>query len=160
MNTPRAATNAAADLVTLASLAAGNGQVRDRPQEGRPRLPRQEIIRRSKELMEERDGEPIHLDDLAAAAKVSERTLRTAFHEYFGVGPGGYLQLQQLHQIYRALRAADPEGASVSEILFRHGVWRFSRFAARYRRLFGERPSQTLRKESAVTIYTGPARTD
>ena len=80
------------------------------------------------------------------AAGVSERTLRTAFHEYFGVGPVRYLQLRQLRQVHSALRAADPEAASVGDLLVQHGEWEFSRFARRYRRLFGELPSQTLRQ--------------
>ncbi len=140
-----AATNAAADLLKVASVVIGKGQAGDPAQEGRPRLPRQEIIRRSRELLEERDGEPVIIGDLAAAVNVSERTLQRAFHEYFGVGPARYLQLRQLHLVYRALQAADREAVSVADVLLRHGVWEFSRFASRYRRLFGERPSETLR---------------
>jgi transcriptional regulator GlxA family with amidase domain len=49
--------------------------------------PRPGIIRRSQALLEERKGRPVYIWELAAAAEVSERTLRTAFHEYFGVGP-------------------------------------------------------------------------
>ena len=56
-----------------------------------------------------------------------------------------YLQLRQLHQVHRAMQAADPDNVSVAEVLVAHGEWEFSRFAARYRRLFGELPSQTLR---------------
>jgi AraC family ethanolamine operon transcriptional activator len=77
--------------------------------------------------------------------KKVERTLRTAFKEYFGVGPRGYLQLRRLHQVHRALRAADPDEATVSKILVEHGEWSFSRFASRYQQLFGELPSETLR---------------
>ncbi len=84
------------------------------------------------------------VEELAAAAAVSERTPRTAFNEYFGVGPVRYLQLRQLHQIHRVLRAANPEAVSIGEVLVGHGVWEFSRFSARYRQLFGELPSETL----------------
>jgi AraC-like DNA-binding protein len=84
---------------------------------------------------------------LAAAASVSERTLRTAFKEYFGVGPVHYLQLRHLHRVHRAIKAADPEEVSVSQILVGQGEWAFGRFASRYRRLFGELPSDTLRKK-------------
>ncbi len=45
---------------------------------------------------------------MAARAEVSERTLQTAFKEYFGVGPIRYLQLRQLRQINIALQAAQP----------------------------------------------------
>jgi AraC family ethanolamine operon transcriptional activator len=99
------------------------------------------------ERLEQRVGDPVHVGELAAAADVSERTLRTAFHEYFGVGPVRYLLLRQLHQVHRALSGADPEEATVSKILVEHGEWEFSRFASRYRQLFGESPSETLRRK-------------
>jgi AraC family ethanolamine operon transcriptional activator len=140
-----AAALAAAELLEVASLVVGQQREGVPEGEGRPRLPRQEIIRRSKKLLEERDGEPILVGELAAAADVSERTLQTVFSEYYGVGPVRYLQLRQLHRIRHALRAADPEAVSVTDVLVQHGEWQFGRFASRYRRLFGELPSETLR---------------
>ena len=104
------------------------------------------IIRRCRELLEDREGESVLVEELAAAGEVSERTLRTAFNECFGVGPVRYLQLRRLHQVYCALRAAEPEAVSVCDTLVRYGEWEFGRFASRYRRLFGERPSETLRR--------------
>ena len=140
-----AATSAGTELLNATSLIAGERQAGQPNQKGRPKFPRQKIIRRCQELVEERDGELVRLGDLAAAADVSERTLRTAFHEYFGIGPVRYLQLRQLHQVNRALKASDPEAESVTNVLAEHGVWDFGRFASQYHRLFGERPSETLR---------------
>lgn len=148
-----AASCAAAKLLKFAAAVVGERPAGKPGHEGRPKRPRQEIIRRSKDLLKEREGEPVLVEELAAAAQVCERTLRTAFNQYFGVGPVRYLQLRQLHQVYRALRAADPEAVSVGEVLVGHGVWEFSRFASRYGRLFGERPSETLRTR-AVTVCT------
>ena len=113
--------------------------------EGRPRVPRERVIKLALEHMERQAKNPIRIGDLAAAAGVSERTLRAVFGEFYGMGPTRFLQLNRLHQIRRALKAADSEHASVSQILIDHGEWAFSRFASRYRRLFGELPSQTLR---------------
>ena len=92
-------------------------------------------------------GEHVLVEELAVAARVSQRTLWTAFNDYFGVGPVRYLQLRKLNQVHRALKAADPEADLVSDILMAHGEWQFSRFASRYRRLFGELPSETLRRK-------------
>jgi AraC family ethanolamine operon transcriptional activator len=100
------------------------------------------------ELIEQRDGDVVAVGDFAAAASVSERTLRTAFNEYFGVGPVRYLHLRQLHQVKHTLQVADPEADSVSDVLVQHGVWEFGLFASRYRRLFGELPSDTLRTKT------------
>jgi transcriptional regulator GlxA family with amidase domain len=81
---------------------------------------------------------------MAAAADVSERTLRSAFHEYYGTGPVDYLQLRRLNQVRRVLRAAEPGEVTVTDVLLHHGVLQFGRFASQYRRLFGESPSETL----------------
>ena len=108
-------------------------------------MPRAEVIRRAQEIIEQRNGQHVRVGELAAAADVCERTLRKAFQEYFGVGPTRYLQMRQLHEIHRALRTADPEAVSASEVMTQHGVWELGRCAQRYRQLFGERPSDTLR---------------
>lgn len=113
---------------------------------GRTRLPREEIIHRAKALLEEREGEHLLMSELAAAAGVSERTLRSAFHEYYGIGPLRYLQVRNAHRVYRALRKAEPGETRVARVLLEHGETEFGRFAQRYRRLFGELPSETLRK--------------
>jgi AraC family ethanolamine operon transcriptional activator len=140
-----AARSAAATLARVSSLVLGQQLPTPSQLKGRPKIRRQDIIDRSLALVEIRDGEPVLLGELAAAAEVSERTIETAFYEYFGVGPIRYLQLRQLNRIHRALRAAVPAEVSVSNILVAHGVWEFGRFASRYRQLFGELPSETLR---------------
>jgi AraC family ethanolamine operon transcriptional activator len=143
-----AATCAAEKLLKFAPLIIGQGQA-DKPSlEGRPMLLREEIIRRSMELLEQRKNQHVLISELVTKAKVSERTLRNAFNEYFGVSPCRYLQLRQLHQVYLALRTADPEEVLVSDVLFQYGVWDCGRFASRYRRLFGKPPSETLRETS------------
>jgi AraC family ethanolamine operon transcriptional activator len=37
----------------------------------------------------------------------------------------------------------------VADVLTRHGIWEFGRFAGRYYRHFGELPSQTLSRARA-----------
>lgn len=141
-----AAKRAAEVLAKVASEIVGLRSTFESHHPGRPRVSRQDIVQRSMALLETQDLEPVFVAELAAAAGVSERTLRSAFVEYFGVGPIRYLQLRQLHLIHRALRAADPEADSVTAVLARYGEWEFGRFASRYRRLFGEPPSETLRR--------------
>ncbi|NDC64863.1 MAG: helix-turn-helix domain-containing protein, partial [Planctomycetia bacterium] len=71
------------------------------------------------------------------------------FQESFGVAPKQYLLLRELHAIRRSLRSGAAADATVADALARHGVWEFGRFAARYRRQFGELPSETLRRARA-----------
>jgi AraC family ethanolamine operon transcriptional activator len=140
-----AATRAAKELVQIASLIVKEKQAASSGHEGRPRIPRERIIPSCMDFLELHTDKTIAVSDLATVAGVSERTVRTAFKEYFGVSPIRYLQLRRLHKIHRALRVADPEEATVSTILIEHGEWEFSRFASRYYRLFGRLPSETLR---------------
>jgi AraC-like DNA-binding protein len=113
------------------------------PAAGRPRIDRAEIMRRAMARLDADTVERPTVEQLAAAAGVTERTLARAFQDTFGTSPLQYVLLRQLHAVRRGLRNA-PGGATVSEILVRHGIWDHGRFAARYRRHFGEAPSATL----------------
>ncbi|MGO9302290.1 MAG: helix-turn-helix domain-containing protein, partial [Candidatus Korobacteraceae bacterium] len=113
---------------------------------GRHQFPRNQIIRTSMDFVEQCGGEYLSVEQLASAASVSERTLRDAFQQYFGVAPVQYLNRRTLHQVRRALKAADPSVATVTEIATQFGVWQLGRFARDYRVLFGELPSETLHR--------------
>jgi AraC-like DNA-binding protein len=49
----------------------------------------------------------------------------------------------RLHRVRSALQTAEPE-TTVTAIAVEFGFWHFGRFAAAYRKLFGESPSATL----------------
>lgn len=112
---------------------------------GRPEKPRRVMIDRVIAAVDANPALHFHMPELAAIAGVSERTLRSAFCEFFNMAPARVLRLRRLHQIRHALMRADPEETSVSDILTLHGEWQFGRFARRYHKLFGEVPSETLR---------------
>jgi AraC family transcriptional regulator, ethanolamine operon transcriptional activator len=112
---------------------------------GRREVPRKLIVRGAMDFVDQHDGEYVSLEQLASAAGVSERTLRDAFHWYFGIPPVQYLNRRTLHQVRKALKASDPSKATVTSIATQFGVWQFGRLARDYRLLFGELPSETLR---------------
>jgi AraC family ethanolamine operon transcriptional activator len=116
------------------------------PTPGRHAVPRGQIIRRSMDFVDQHEGEYLSVEQLAAAAGVSDRTLRDAFQRYFRVAPVRYLNRRTLHQVRSALKAADPTVATVTGIATQFGVWELGRFARDYRVLFGELPSETLRQ--------------
>jgi AraC-like DNA-binding protein len=116
------------------------------PAPGRHLVPRNQIIRKSMDFVERHDGEYLSVEQIASAAGVSERTLRDAFQNYFGLAPVRYLNRRTLHQARRALQAADPTVATVTGIVTQFGVWELGRFARDYCYLFGELPSETLRR--------------
>lgn len=116
-----------------------------RPAVGRPRLDRSVIIRRAMAAVEAAAVVP-DAADLAATVGVTSRTLLRAFHEAYGISPKRYLMLRELHAVRRQLVAGCCEGLTVADVLTRHGIWEFGRFACRYRLQFGELPSETLRR--------------
>ena len=87
--------------------------------------------------------------ELARHVGVTERTLLRTFQDTYGVPPKKYLMLCELHHIRRMLQAGATHNATVTDVLSRYAIWDFGRFAARYRRQFGELPSETVRRVRA-----------
>lgn len=115
-------------------------------QPGRRAIPRRQIVRTAMDFIDQRGGKYLTVTDLASAASVSERTLRSAFQDYFGMGPVRYLKLRTLNLARQALQNADPTGTTVTRVATQFGVWELGRFARDYQLLFGELPSETLRR--------------
>lgn len=125
------------------------GGLRERPAEReRTLLSHSRIVALAEEFMRSRLGLPLYVADLCLATGVSERTLRSAFHNVYGTGPNRLLKLRRLVQAHRALQRATP-GTLVSVVATRHGFWDLGRFAGDYRSLFGESPSRTARRSMA-----------
>jgi AraC family ethanolamine operon transcriptional activator len=80
--------------------------------------------------------------ELSAALDTSERTLRRAFVEHCSVSPQQYILRWRLHCVRQALLRRG--SATVSAVANRWGFWHMGEFAAHYRSVFGELPSETL----------------
>jgi len=104
---------------------------------------RERLVRRADDYMRACLGEPLSLLDLCRELGVSERTLHYAFQEVRGLSPMAYFRAFRLNAVRQELKTA-PDTATVHEIAQRWGFWHTGEFAAAYRRLFGELPSQTL----------------
>ena len=131
-------------LVAAASACLGEAQ-EPRPQVGRPRLDRGDLIRRAMVTIEGQASTPA-AGDLARDLGVTSRTLLRAFQEAFGVPPKRFLLLRQLHAVRRSLGESGSPDETVADVLTQHGIWEFGRFASRYRTHFGELPSHTWRR--------------
>ncbi len=75
---------------------------------------------------------------------VSRRTLQNGFHQVLDVSPLNYLKAVRLGQARRALKRV----GSVTEAATAFGFWHFGHFAHDYQAMFGERPSDTLRRHA------------
>jgi AraC family ethanolamine operon transcriptional activator len=89
----------------------------------------------------------VRIADLCRAAGVSERTLRNAFHAVHGLSPKQYLRRERLEAARRRLEVARGAPGIVTAVATECGFFELGRFAVAYRELFGERPSDTARRQ-------------
>jgi AraC-like DNA-binding protein len=105
------------------------------------------VMQRFERMLEQRQDESLYVTDVCADIGVSERTLRLYCQEQLGMGPHRYLWIRRMNLAHRALALADASTKTVTEIANDHGFGELGRFAVAYRKLFGESPSATLRRE-------------
>ena len=108
-------------------------------------------VARFEEFLVANPDRPLYLTEICAAIGVAERTLRAACEEHLGMGPIRFLTLRRMHLVNRALLRADPSKSTVTHIVTDHGFWELGRFSVAYRTLFGEPPSETLRRPTGQT---------
>jgi transcriptional regulator GlxA family with amidase domain len=104
------------------------------------------IVARLEKFLEANLDRPLYLAEICPAIGVAERTLRLACEEHLRMGPIRYVSLRRMHIVRCALLRADPSRATVTGIATDHGFWELGRFSVTYRSLFGETPSETLRR--------------
>lgn len=108
------------------------------------------VARRFHELVASHPLGPLHMLEISLAIGVSGRTLRLACQEQFGVSPTQYLLLRRMRMARRALRQADPDLTRVTDVATDLGFWELGRFSVKYREIFGESPSTTLRNAATL----------
>ena len=86
------------------------------------------------------------IPELSRRVHASERTLQQAFAEYLGMSPYQYMTARRLNHARQLLLKSDPRELSVRQAAAKVGLWDFGRFAGKYRKLFGELPSETLQR--------------
>lgn len=89
--------------------------------------------------------EPLSILDLCNHIGASRRKLQYCFQETLGINPVAYLRALRLNAVRRELRMST-QSQGVQDVAARWGFWHLSRFSGDYRAMFGESPSQTLRR--------------
>ena len=84
---------------------------------------------------------------LCQQAGCSQRTLEKCFLKRFGVTPKKYVKCLRLARVHQKLQNFDTSGYnSIIELASIQGFWHMGQFAADYRRIYGELPSTTLKR--------------
>lgn len=102
------------------------------------------VVQRAQEYAQSRRFSALTPGDLCAAADVSERRLRYAFNDIYGLSPLAYLRIRALYGVRRHLLSRADAATTVTRTATDWGFWHLGRFSAQYRNLFGELPSDTL----------------
>lgn len=105
---------------------------------------RVKIVRRARDHILRNLSSAISMPALAAAAETSQRTLFRAFSEVLDITPHAYLHILRLNRIRQELVSAGEKDLRISMIARRYGIGELGRLSRSYRRLFGEKPSETL----------------
>lgn len=93
---------------------------------------------RAKDLVDVRFAEPLTVDDMAAAAKLSRAHFTRAFTAAFGESPHAYLQTRRLERAAAMLRSTD---RSVADICMSVGLSSVGSFTTSFARSFGKTPT-------------------
>ena len=138
-----------ASLFDVGALPA-NGQI-EMPTRGR----RQSIVSEARDYVLANRERAINVPELCERLHVSRRTLQYCFQDVLGMAPATYLRTIRLNGARRDLCNASRESRSVQDIAAAWGFWHLSQFATDYRKLFGMRPSDTLKAALGAHQATG-----
>ncbi len=117
----------------------------DQPHRNMATLPISQFrtARSAERFMRERIGEPLSIDEVCVALRVSRRYLEYSFAQSFGTSPSRYLRLLRLHEVRRRLKASGGK-TNVTREAYNLGFNHLGLFSGQYKTMFGESPSTTL----------------
>jgi AraC-like DNA-binding protein len=101
-------------------------------------------VRRAEKYFNQNFVDNVTMEDVAAAAGVSTRTLFYGFHRWLGTTPMKYLRDLRLDVARNELSNGRTGSAVVSSAALVAGFTNFGQFSKLYRARFGEKPSTSL----------------
>jgi len=105
------------------------------------------IVKKAEECFMAAEGMPVSLADLCVSCGIGKNALYHAFHRVVGLPPLEYFHRRRLTRARMQLLESPKERGAVKRAALESGFTEFGRFAADYRRLFGELPSATLNRQ-------------
>ena len=106
---------------------------------------RRKVVEQVKRYLAEHPDAPLSIPELCERVHVSRRTLQYSFESMLGISPLQFLRSARLNQVRRAL--CEPQQSSpIASIAAERGFWHPGQFARDYKALFGENPSETVKR--------------
>ncbi|WP_139813151.1 AraC family transcriptional regulator [Ensifer aridi] len=120
----------------------------------RPAPPMPRHVKRAVDFMRANLSKPLTIQEIALASGSGIRSLQQGFRRFKLTTPTSYLQYLRLDAVHQELLHAKPS-QTVCDIALKWGFPHSGRFAADYRKRFGQAPSQTLQSSSFRTRPPG-----
>jgi hypothetical protein len=114
---------------------------------GRSLLANEDALGRAVDVVENQKQGKTMMTGLVKSANVSETSLRIAFHRYMGLSPSEYIRLRKYNLIWQELTSSRVDDTTIARVIAEYRISDMGRFARRYRSIFGENPSATLKRE-------------
>jgi len=89
--------------------------------------------------------DPLSIDDLVEITGVSQRSIFEGFRSFRGTTPMKYVLQLRLEKVHKELRQSGPE-RNVTDIALKWGFNQLGRFSVSYKKVYGESPSETLKR--------------
>ncbi len=89
-------------------------------------------------------GDGIGVNDVADALRMTSRAVQYLFRQHLDTTPTEYLRRVRLHRAHLELISSDRSTTTVSEVAHRWSFAHTGRFAALYRKTYGQSPHATL----------------
>ncbi|MBN3751580.1 helix-turn-helix domain-containing protein [Paraburkholderia sp. Tr-20389] len=105
-------------------------------------------LTKARQFIQDNAREPLALEDIERCAGVSRFKLFEGFKEYFGCTPMGYLKQYRLESVRREI-IEDGSVRNISSAAMGWGISHLGRFSTEYKALFGESPSDTLKRTAS-----------
>jgi AraC family ethanolamine operon transcriptional activator len=118
------------------------------------RARRQSIVSEARDYVLANRDRAVGVPELCERLHVSRRTLQYCFQDVLGMAPATYVRAIRLNGARRDLCNPSRGSRSVQDVAAAWGFWHMSQFATDYRKLFGMRPSDTLKAAIGVESVT------
>jgi AraC family ethanolamine operon transcriptional activator len=128
--------------VVLGLIASAIDQSDNLTPTGRPSL----VVKRALDIIDTERSDKLTISSLCGSVGVSSATLYRAFVDVTGLPPSAYMKLARLSKARGLLIRDRPRRAAVKQAAIASGFSVFGRFSSDYRQLFGEKPSDTIRR--------------
>lgn len=103
-------------------------------------------VRLAEEYIRDDASKTMTVNDIAREVGVAMRTLHKGFQHHRNYSVSEFLRSERLSLARRELATARQRKLSVTDVAYACGFTHLSKFAEAYRKKYGEKPSETLRK--------------